>query len=98
MRYFCLILKEVKKEDVCAKVEKRLRTDKENAYTIAGLMTEVFDVKDKAIENKPFKDWDKGLPTLYTRIRLCLEKLKKQGKVDSKKHSKAWIYWWTRSD
>lgn len=84
----------VEKEDVCTKVEEALKKDKENAYTISGLMIEVFRVKKDDIENKPFSAWKKGLPTLYSRIGNCLRKLEKTGKVKSRKHEKAFVYWY----
>ena len=57
-------------------------------------MIDVFGVKEKDIKNKPFSYWPKGVPSLYTRIRLCLEKLQKNGYVKSMKHGRAWVYHW----
>jgi hypothetical protein len=57
-------------------------------------MVEVFKVEPKDIENKPFASWKKGLPTLYSRIGRCLRRLEELGKIKSKKHEKAWVYWW----
>ena len=91
-------VKDIEKDDICSKIEERLKQDKENAYTIAGLMIEVLKIKPADIENKPFKDWKKGLPSKYTSIRLCLQRLKKEEKVNVKKHGKAWIYWWSKED
>ena len=87
-------VQEVEKEDTCSKVEQRLQGDKGNAYTIGGLMVEVFKVKKEDFENKPFKDWKKGLSGLYSKISNCLRKLEKVGKVKSKKHGKAFVYWY----
>lgn len=86
-------VKSLEREDVCAKVEAKLAQDPENAYTVSGMMVEVFGVKESDIENKPFSAWKKGLPTLYGRIDRCLKKLKEAGKVNCKKHERAWVYW-----
>ncbi len=88
-------VKELKEMDACGKVTQKLKENPENAYTISGLMVEVFGVKEKDIDNKSFGDWAKGLPSLYTRIRLCLERLQKQGRVKSVKHGKAMMYYWS---
>ena len=87
-------IKELEKMDVYSKVLSTLRDDSNNAYTVSGIMIQSFGVKTKQIENKPFRDWDKGLPSLYTKIRICLDKMKKHGMVNVKKHGKAWVYWW----
>lgn len=87
-------VRELKEMDACGKVTQKLKENSENAYTISGLMVEVFGVKEKDIHNKSFGDWAKGLPSLYTRIRICLEKLQKQGRIKSTKHSKAMMYYW----
>ena len=87
-------IKELEEMDVYGKVQSTLRDDPNNAYTVSGIMIQSFGVKPKQIENKPFRDWDKGLPSLYTKIRICLDKMKKYGLVNVKKHGKAWVYWW----
>ncbi|KYK35697.1 MAG: hypothetical protein AYK18_02935 [Theionarchaea archaeon DG-70] len=85
----------VKKMDVGKIIEATLRNDPKNAYTIMGLMVKKFDVNEADINGKSFKDWKPGQPTLYTKIRTTLEKLKKQAKVDSAKYERAVVYWWT---
>ena len=35
-----------------------------------------------------------SLPTMYTKIRLTLEKLVKDGKVKKQRVGKAQVYWW----
>ena len=87
-------VKNVEKEDICSTVEETLKKDSKNAYTIAGLMIDVFNVKKEDIENKSFSSWKKGLPTMYSRIGNCLRKLEKVGKVKSRKHGKAFVYWY----
>ncbi len=91
-------VKELKEMDACGKVTQKLKENRDNAYTISGLMVEVFGVKEKDIHNKPFGAWAKGLPSLYTRIRICLEKLQKQGLVKSVKYGKAMMYYWNWID
>ncbi|MGC8580443.1 MAG: hypothetical protein ACP5MB_10365 [bacterium] len=80
--------------DVPEIVESTLKGDPKNAYTVLGLMVEQFGVRESAIASKPFNQWEKGLPTLYTRIRLALEKLVKENKVRKQKVGKAQVYWW----
>ena len=57
-------------------------------------MVDVFNVKKEDIDNKSFSSWKKGLPTLYSRIGNCLRKLEKIGKIKSRKHGKAFVYWY----
>lgn len=80
--------------DVRQVLEDTLKTDSEFAYTISGLMVKKFGFKESDIDNKPFSRWPKGAPTMYSRIRNKLEKLKEEGKVKSAKDEKAMVYWW----
>ncbi len=75
-------------------VRETLKNDPKNAYTILGLMVDKFGIKESDIASKPFNQWKKGLPTMYTKIRLALEKLVKEGKVRKQKVGKAQAYWW----
>ena len=75
-------------------VRETLKNDPKNAYTILGLMVDKFDIKESDVASKPFNLWKKGLPTMYTKIRLALEKLVKEGKVKKQKVGKAQLYWW----
>jgi len=85
---------EINKKTTESIVEDTLKNDPKNAYTILGLMVEKFGVKESEIASKPFNQWKKGMPTMYTKIRLSLEKLVKEGKVKKQKVSKAQVYWW----
>ena len=87
-------VKDIEKEDILDKVKNALEHDSENAYTVSGLMVEVFGVKQKDIHNKPFSAWKKGLPALYGRIDRCLRKLNERGIIERRKHGKAWVYWY----
>lgn len=87
-------VKKIRKENVCEKVEKTLKNDPENAYTIMGLMIENFGVKEEEILGKSFSDWPKEYPTLYSRIRRCLDELVEKNKIDMTKDGKAYVYWW----
>ncbi len=87
-------IKELEKDDVFTKVEETLKNDPKNAYTIIGIMIETFKVKPEDVENKSFSSWRKGLPTMYSRIGRSLKKLEMLGKIKSKKHERAWVYWW----
>ena len=80
-------------ESVLDKVKKHLPENSDYAFTRIGLMIEVFGFKEEDL-NGPFRDWPKGAPTLYTRIRLALEKLKDEGLVESRKQGKKFLYWW----
>ena len=75
-------------------VIEALKNDPKNAYTILGLMVDEFGIKESDIASKPFNLWKKGLPTMYTKIRLTLERLVKEGKVKKQKVGKAQLYWW----
>jgi hypothetical protein len=57
-------------------------------------MVEAFKVKEEEILGKPFRDWKKGLPTIYGRIDRSLRKLVKEGKAKVIKDGRAWVYWW----
>jgi len=83
--------------NVYDKVKAHLRKNPKDAYTTMGLMIELFGANEKDL-NAPFKDWPEGMPSLYTRIRLSLEKLKTEKLIDSKKHGKAYFYFWRESD
>ena len=84
----------IKEDSVSEKITAQLMHDMGNGYTIAGLMMDCYGVKESEI-NKPFSLWKKGLPTLYTRIRLNLEKMVEQGAVNKAKRGRAVYYWWT---
>lgn len=88
-------VKEVEgKESISGIVEKTLKNDQSNAYSISGLMVTAFGVKESDIHSKPFSQWKSGQPSMYTRIRLCLEKLVSEGRAKKMKKSKAMVYWW----
>ena len=48
-------------------------------------MVDEFGIKESDIASKPFNLWKKGLPTMYTKIRLTLERSVKEGKVKKQK-------------
>lgn len=83
--------------DVYEKVKEHLRRNPKDAFTIGGLIVELFGANAKDL-NAPFKDWPKGLPSLYTRISHALKKLKAEKVIDSKKHGKAYFYFWSEGD
>lgn len=85
-----------KSPDVKKVIEDTLKFDPEFAYTISGLMVEKFGFQKTDIDNKPFSRWPKGAPTMYSKIRNTLEKLKEEGKVKSAKDEKAMVYWWIK--
>lgn len=85
-----------KKQDVMSEVAEFLRANPDKAYAIVGIMTHNFGVKEKEIDNKPFSEWAKGQPTLYSGIRRSLDKLIAQKKVKQKKYGRAIVYWWAK--
>jgi hypothetical protein len=87
-------VRSLEKTSVKDKVENILSADKKNAYTVQGIMVEHFGVKKDEICNKPFSVWKKGYPTLYSRIRSSLIKLRTERKVGSGKHGKADVFYW----
>lgn len=74
-------------------VEEKLKSDRSNAYTIAGLMIQCFGAKEEDL-NQPFRDWEEGQPALYSRIRKALDMLTEQGKIKQAKKGKAMHYWY----
>lgn len=89
-------IKDLDKEDVCLKVEDFLKEDRKNAYTVSGIMVEKFGVKSEDIDNKSFSRWKNNLPALYGKIYRCLQRLVKEGKVNLRKHERAWVFWYTK--
>lgn len=87
-------VKEMEREKpVMDTIATKLSLDRENAYTIAGLMIECFGVKESDID-KSFSLWKKGDPRLYSRIRKALDRLTKEGKIKQAKRGRAVHYWW----
>ena len=56
-------------------------------------MIEIYNYKEEELI-APFKDWPKGAPSQYTRIRRALAKLEDEGLIESKKEGKKYLYWW----
>ena len=81
---------------VCQTVEEKLKSDPENAYSAMGLMVECFGVKESDILGVPWTKWKKGQPSLYSRIRVCAERLYREGKVGKDKEKQAIVYWWKK--
>ncbi|MDE1865696.1 MAG: hypothetical protein KGH94_03630 [Candidatus Micrarchaeota archaeon] len=88
-----LPVNEIKKSGVPDKISAQLQHDRTNGYTIAGLMMDCYNIRESQI-NKSFRLWESGLPTLYTQIRLTLEKLVREGKAEKAKRGRAVYYWW----
>jgi hypothetical protein len=85
-------LNEVQEDSVYDKVLTHLKSNPKFAYTIGGLLVELYGYKAEDL-NAPFKDWPKGAPSQYTRIRLALEKIKKEGRIETKKQGRKVLYW-----
>jgi len=83
--------------DVKDKVLNHLLENPDYAFTIAGLMVEIFRYKAEDL-NASFKDWPKGAPSLYTRIGFALKDVKKSGVVNSKKEGKKFLYWLVKEE
>lgn len=86
-------LTDIQKESVQQKVLAHLKADPKNAYTIGGILVDLYGYDAIAL-NAPFKEWPKGAPTQYTRVRHALERLKKEKLIESKKDGKRGLYWW----
>ena len=87
-----LPVKKLEGKSTCEQVEELLHKDPESAYNVGGIMITFFGAKESEI-NRPFRDWPRKLPTLYSRIRNCLEKMVQEGKVNKKREGKADYYW-----
>jgi hypothetical protein len=83
-------------ESTYEKVKSHVESNPDYAYTRTGLLVEIYKYNPEEL-NKPFDKWPKGAPTQYTRVRVALEKLEKEGLVTSKRHGKKFLYWWTKS-
>lgn len=86
---------EAEKENTYERVRTHVGKNPDFAYTRIGLMVEIYGYKAEQL-NRPFGDWPKGAPTQYTRIRVALEKLEKEGLVASKRQGKKFVYWWKK--
>ena len=58
-------------------------------------MINVFGVKQGDMGGG-FTKWKQDLPTMYSRIRTCLEKLSQEGKVIKKRQGRADYYYWAK--
>ncbi len=88
--------RELETESTYDKVKAHLKKNPDYAYTRAGLMVEIYKHKPEDL-NRPFGEWPEGAPSQYTRTRLSLEKLKKEGLIESRKQGKKFLYWWKES-
>jgi hypothetical protein len=79
-------------DSVADKVVAQMKSDPEFAYTISGLVVALYGYNAEDLD-APFKNWPEGAPSDYTRVRLALEKLKKENAVDAKKHGRGFVYW-----
>jgi len=89
-------LKDIQKESVYDKVKAHLEANPTYGYTISGLLVEIYKYKPQELD-APFRDWPKGAPSQYTRIRLALEKMQKDKIVNSTKQGRKFLYWWKSS-
>lgn len=93
-----LPVKELERTSVCDKVMETLRSDPHNAYTLMGLLVVRFEVKEHEILGKPFSQWRKGIPSLYGKIKWCLDRAVNENRVIRKKRGKAVFYWWNAKE
>lgn len=89
---------ELQKETVGEKVEIFLKNSEYNAYSVPGIMIELFNINESDIKGVSFKDMKEGLSTLYSKIRRKLDSLVKQNKAVKKKYSRAYFYYWKKDD
>jgi hypothetical protein len=86
-------LKDIDKESVYDKVENHLKKNTGYGYTIGGLLVEIFGYKAEEL-NASFRDWPKGAPSQYTRVRLALRKMIEEKLVGATKYGKGFLYSW----
>jgi len=79
-------------DSVADKVVAQMKLDPKFAYTISGLIVALYGYNAEALD-APFKNWPQGAPSDYTRVRLALEKLKKENVVETKKYGRGFVYW-----
>ena len=75
------------------KIERFLREHSDDAYTINGLLVEVYGVEAKDLRG-PWAAWPGKLPTLYGRVRRVLDKLYVTGKLTKGREGKATFWAW----
>jgi hypothetical protein len=76
------------------KIIEFLKSNVGKAYSIQGILVNVFNVKEEDIKGVSFCDMKAGLPTLYSRIRATLKRLVISGNVKMGKSEKAFFYYW----
>jgi hypothetical protein len=91
-----VLLKDIQEEAVVDKVQAHLKANPTYGYTIGGLLVEVYGYDAQELD-APFKDWPRGAPSQYTRVRYALEDLQKRGLINSKKQGRKVLYWWKGS-
>jgi hypothetical protein len=80
-------------ESICDKVRDWLKGNKKS-YSIQRLMIDAFDRREAEILGA-FMNWPHSEDVvLYSQIKRCLARLKKEKKVLSKKVGKPVLYWW----
>ena len=84
---------ELGNDGVDTKLEDYLKEHSDDAYTVQGLMIELYGVPPEDIKGS-WKVWPRGLPALYGRIRRALDRLQEAGKITCTKHSKAFFWAW----
>jgi hypothetical protein len=89
-------LKDIQKESIYDKVKAHLKANQNYGYTISGLLVEIYGYTAEELD-APFRDWPQGAPSQYTRVRLALEKMKKEGSINSTKQGRKFLYWWKAS-
>ena len=85
------------KTNMAKKIVDKLKSDRNNSYSIGGLMVTAMGVPENKIR-QGFGTWDAGLPTMYGRINFILKKLMKKGFVKRVKDGKAWMFYWVGND
>ena len=91
-----LAMKVAKKDlrmNVDDKIARFLMEHSEDAYTINGLLVEVYGVEAKDLRG-PWSSWPGKLPTLYGRVRRVLDKLYLTGKLTKGREGKATFWAW----
>src|SRR5437879_5308358 len=73
-----------------------LRKHESDAYTIRGIMYELYNVPTDDMQGS-WSAWPKSLPTLYGRINRGLERLRKAEKISKTRKGPADFWAWKES-
>lgn len=83
---------EVVKNNVMTKIETFMYQHKDSAYTMYGIMSEVYGINKSELA-KTYHVWGKENRNLYQNISHTLKKLVKEQKLKTKKVGRSYFFW-----